>query len=188
MHTTEAHPLALAVNAIERQGYAIMDDYLSSSNMAALATIVKEKWFAGQMVSAKTGKAALKNQTIRGDFIAWLDENDSQPAVQAYFRQMELLRLMLNMQLLMNVQSLETHVVVYPVGSVYQKHLDQFNSGATAPTERQFGFKSKLASPSWQRIEVAFSGEYTYRHSAKIRSYCTFLISEILARSASSDS
>ncbi|MFT7228356.1 MAG: SM-20-related protein [Methylophilaceae bacterium] len=72
------------------------------------------------MVSAKTGKASLKNQTILRDYIAWLDENDRQSGVQAYFRRMELLRLMLNMQLLMNVQSLETHVAVYPVGSVYQ--------------------------------------------------------------------
>lgn len=150
MHTTEAGPLALAVNAIERQGYAIMDDYLSSSNMAALATIVKEKWFSGQMVSAKTGKAALKNQTIRGDFIAWLDENDSQPAVQAYFRQMELLRLMLNMQLLMNVQSLEAHVAAYPVGSVYQKHLDQFNNGATPHLEQRQLSASLYLNPNWQ--------------------------------------
>lgn len=131
MHTAEVGPLALAVNAIEKQGYAIMDDYLLPSDIKALAAVVKEKWLAGQMVSAKTGKAALKNQTIRGDYIAWLDEHDEQAAIQAYFKQMELLRSMLNRQLLMNVQSLETHIAVYPVGSRYQKHLDQFNNGET---------------------------------------------------------
>ena len=63
---------------------------------------------------------------------------------------MELLRLMLNMQLLMNVQSLETHVVVYPVGSVYQKHLDQFNSGATPHLQQRQLSASLDLNPSWQ--------------------------------------
>jgi SM-20-related protein len=119
-------------------------------DIQALANSIKEKWLKGQMVGANTGKAALKNKAIRGDYIAWLDENDQQPAVQAYFRQMELLRLMLNRQLYMNVQELETHVAVYPVGSVYQKHLDQFTHGTTPQLQTRQLSASLYLNQRWQ--------------------------------------
>jgi SM-20-related protein len=131
MHASEVDPLVHAIDDIAYFGYAVIDQFLKTTEIESLAKIVKQKWQTGQMVSAKTGKAGLKNTDIRGDYIAWLDEEDQEPAVQAYFRQMELLRLRLNMQLFMNVQELETHVAAYPVGSVYQKHLDQFSHGAT---------------------------------------------------------
>lgn len=131
MLTSQVDPLTHAIEAIAGQGYAIIDDFLLPADIASLADIIKSKWLNGQMVSAKTGKSGLKNQDIRSDYIAWLEEQDTTPAVQAYFRQMEMLRLMLNTQLFMNVQELETHVALYPVGGRYQKHLDQFSHGAS---------------------------------------------------------
>jgi SM-20-related protein len=131
MLTSEVDPLAHAIEAIAAQGYAIIDDFLLPDEIASLAEIIKSKWLNGQMVSAKTGKSGLKNQDIRSDYIAWLEEEDTTPAVQAYFRKMEMLRLLLNTQLLMNVQELETHVALYPVGGRYQKHLDQFSHGSS---------------------------------------------------------
>lgn len=131
MLTSEVDPLTHAIEAIATQGYVIIDDFLPPDDIITLAEIIKNKWLDGQMISAKTGKIGLKNQAIRGDYIAWLDEDDTTPAVQSYFRQMEMLRLMLNTQLFMNVHELETHVALYPVGGRYQKHLDQFSHGST---------------------------------------------------------
>jgi len=131
MLTSEVEPLAHAIEAIAAHGYVIIDDFLLPNEVTTLAEMIKNKWLDGQMVSAKTGKNGLKNQDIRSDYIAWLDEEDTTPAVQSYFRQMEMLRLMLNTQLFMNVQELETHVALYPVGGRYQKHLDQFSHGSS---------------------------------------------------------
>lgn len=150
MHTPEVGPLVGAINAIANHGYAVIDNYLLPSEIEALAAVVKEKWLAGQMIRGKTGKNALANQPIRGDYIAWLDEHDSQLVVQAYLKKMELLRLLLNEQLFMNVHVLETHAAVYPVGSVYQKHLDQFSNGAMPhPQQRQLS-ASLYLNPNWQ--------------------------------------
>jgi SM-20-related protein len=129
MLISETDPLSAAINAIALNGYAIIENFLAPTEIDALASIVKEKWLKGNMTSAKTGKTGLKNQNIRGDYIAWLESEDQHPAVESYMRQMELLRMMLNLQLFLNVQELETHVALYPVGSAYQKHLDQFNHG-----------------------------------------------------------
>lgn len=79
----------------------------------------------------QNGQKWAKNQDIRSDYIAWLEAEDTNPTVQAYFRKMEMLRLLLNTQLFMNVQELETHVALYPIGSRYQKHLDQFSHGSS---------------------------------------------------------
>lgn len=130
MLTFEADPLVRAIDAIASNGYAILDDFVAPIDVESLAGLIKEKWLNGKMVSAKTGKTALQNQNIRGDYITWFNEDDTLPAVQTYYRNMEMLRLMLNAKLMMNVQELETHAAVYPVGSVYQKHLDQFSHGA----------------------------------------------------------
>ena len=35
----------------------------------------------------------------------------------------------MNQHFYMGLASLETHLAIYPVGAVYQKHLDQFNAG-----------------------------------------------------------
>ncbi len=131
MIISQADPMAQAIEAIATNGYAIIDDFLLANEIASLAEIIKNKWLSGQMISTKTGKTGLKNQDIRNDYIAWLEEEDTTPAVKAYFRQMEILRLMLNTQLFMNVQELETHVALYPVGGRYQKHLDQFSHGSS---------------------------------------------------------
>lgn len=149
MLTFQVDPLVPAIETIATQGYAVIDDFLSPINIAALRLVVKQKWQTGQMVSAKTGKVKLKNQTIRGDYIAWLDEQDENTAVQAYFRQMELLRMRLNMQLFMNVQELETHVALYPVGTVYQKHLDQFSHGATPQLQARQLSAVLYLNPNW---------------------------------------
>ncbi len=42
---------------------------------------------------------------------------------------MQTLKQLLNEQLFMNLHALETHIAHYPVGSIYQKHLDQFSHG-----------------------------------------------------------
>ncbi len=151
MLTSEVEPLAHAIEAIATQGYVIIDDFLLPEEIATLAEIIKNKWLDGQMVSAKTGKSGLKNQDIRSDYIAWLEEEDTTPAVQAYFRKMEMLRLMLNTQLFMNVQELETHVALYPVGGRYQKHLDQFSHGSSDNIQHRQLSAVLYLNQNWQK-------------------------------------
>lgn len=150
MLISEVDPLARAIHAIAENGYAIIDDFLAPVEIEVLAETIKAKWLNGEMVSAKTGKAGLKNQQIRGDYIAWLDETDRSPAVMAYFRQMEMLRLLLNTQLFMNVQELETHIAVYPVGSAYQKHLDQFSHGSANQIQHRQLSAVLYLNQNWQ--------------------------------------
>ena len=120
--------LVTIINDLSKNGYAICEAFLSPKTISCLAKIATKRYLSGAMTFAKTGQQA-KNTSIRGDSIFWLDENSHEPSMQAYFIKMHLLKNALNLHLFMNVQELETHLAVYPIGSIYEKHLDQFNQG-----------------------------------------------------------
>ena len=120
--------LTTIINDLSKNGYAICDAFLPAKIITTLANKARKRYLSGAMAAAKTGQQA-KNTSMRGDSIFWLDENSRKPSVQAYFSKMQLIKNALNQHLFMNVQELETHLAVYPIGSVYQKHLDQFSQG-----------------------------------------------------------
>ena len=59
----------------------------------------------------------MKQTAIRGDHIFWLDEDSNNLNIQAYFTQIHDLKAALNQQLFMNLQSLETHMAIYPIAT-----------------------------------------------------------------------
>jgi SM-20-related protein len=118
------------IDALAQHGYAIVDNFLPLQHVKSLASDIETRIAKQQMAPAGTGQQATRNTTVRGDYTAWLDEASDDAATQAYFAQMEELRQAVNQQLFMNLHSLETHLAYYPIGSVYQKHLDQFSHGA----------------------------------------------------------
>ena len=120
--------LETIINDLSKHGYAICDAFLPAKTITTLANKATKRYLSGAMVFAKTGQQA-KNSSIRGDCIFWLSEASENTSVQAYFSKMHLLRNALNQHLFMNVQELETHLAIYPIGSVYEKHLDQFSQG-----------------------------------------------------------
>jgi len=114
---------------LAQQGYVIIDNYLSSDEMVSLAQLAHEKLTRHGMAKAGTGKVAQTNANIRGDSIHWLDEESTEPAVQQYFLNMQHLKTLVNQHFYMGLSSLETHLAIYPVGAMYQKHMDQFSVG-----------------------------------------------------------
>lgn len=125
------------LHTLGTQGYVICDDFLPASIISALRNETQQRYDNHGMSAAKTGLINKMQQSeIRGDYITWLDEHDENSAIQAYFRQMHALKDALNQQLFMNIQSLETHLALYPIGGMYQKHLDQFSHGNNAKSRQ----------------------------------------------------
>lgn len=124
------------IQTIAMQGYVICDDFLPAETISALRDIAYKRYANDDMRAAKTGLVSKTQSAIRGDHIAWLDEQDENTAIQTYFSHMHSLKDALNQQLFMNIQSLETHFALYPIGGVYQKHLDQFSHGNNAKSRQ----------------------------------------------------
>jgi len=118
-----------AIDALAQDGYAIVDEFLPLQHVKSLAAEIEKRIAGQQMLPAGTGKQATRNATVRGDYTAWLDEASDDVATQAYFALMDTLKQAVNQQLFMNLHRLETHLAYYPIGSVYQRHLDQFSHG-----------------------------------------------------------
>jgi SM-20-related protein len=117
----------MIISALAEKGYVVIDQFLSETTVATLAKVASTKFSNHEMNQARTGKNAQAHTHIRGDSIHWLDENSPEQAVQEYFSAMHHLKTSMNQQLFMGLAFLETHLAIYPVGAVYQKHLDQFS-------------------------------------------------------------
>lgn len=103
--------------------------------------------FKKLLVAAGTGNAEkLKhNAAVRSDVIYWLDKNHDNEFENQFFKQIELFIQYLNMQCYAGITDYEFHYSIYPIGSFYIKHLDQFKND----TSRMFSIISYLNS-SWQ--------------------------------------
>lgn len=63
---------------------------------------------------------------IRTDRVSWLDPDALTAAQRRYWEQLEQLRLAVNRQMFLGLFELEGHFAIYPPGTYYRKHLDQF--------------------------------------------------------------
>lgn len=127
----------LIIQSLSENGYVVWDNFLSAIIIAALRDETHKRYGNHNMRAAKTGLINQAQQSaIRGDHITWLDEQDENSDIQAYFSKMHTLKDALNQQLFMNIQSLEMHLALYPIGGAYQRHLDQFSHGTNAKSRQ----------------------------------------------------
>lgn len=115
-------------DGLAEQGYAVVDQFLSQSEVAA---ILQGKEFQSEGTTFK--KAGIGNtkslqiqEAVRGDYIQWLDKKNSPASVQVYLNRLEALIQFLNQALFLSLKDVEIHMTVYPTGSFYKRHLDQF--------------------------------------------------------------
>lgn len=114
-------------DGLAEHGYAVTDQFLSQPEVDE---ILKAGDFqtSGDFKKAGIGsKQSLQIQeAIRGDYIKWLDKTGSPEAVQVYLKRLEELIQYLNQALFLSLKDFEVHMTVYPEGSFYKRHLDQF--------------------------------------------------------------
>lgn len=116
---------------IATHGFIIIDNFINTTCIAGLAMEAKRLASEGQMHEATTGQTStsstsLANHKLRGDSIYWVNTNEPNPSVQAYLIATQAVQDSLNQHLFLGLFELESHFAIYPVGSRYHKHLDQF--------------------------------------------------------------
>jgi SM-20-related protein len=91
-----------------------------------LINIYSEKLFK----HAGTGndKDVKHDSKVRGDMIYWLDRKHNNSHENAFFDVMDSFILHLNNTCYTGITGYEFHYTLYPTGSFYKKHLDQFKS------------------------------------------------------------
>jgi SM-20-related protein len=110
------------------KNYAIIDSFLSSEEVKAILALPHFAHHEQQFKKAGIGKNAdlQINEAIRGDYILWLDKDTAPPAALVYLNRLGELIQHLNQSLFLSLKDYEVHMTVYPVGTYYKRHLDQF--------------------------------------------------------------
>ncbi len=115
-------------DGLAEHGYAIVDQFLSQSEVNAIINenefIDHSESFRKAGIGQQHGKQV--NEAIRGDYIKWIDREVAPPSVRVYLQRLSDLVQYLNQNLFLSLKDYEVHMTIYPPGSFYKRHLDQF--------------------------------------------------------------
>lgn len=116
---------------LANQGYALVDEFLSPEFQNSLRGEITGLLDQGGMKVAGIGNSDAKviERSIRGDQIYWLEEgeeNGDTPAGLKFLEQIHGVREFLRRYLMLPLRGIESHYAVYPKGTYYKRHLDQF--------------------------------------------------------------
>lgn len=107
------------------KGYAVFDNFLSPPTIQDVLSL--DLFREEQLKKAGIGKENKQiNEGIRGDFIKWIDKMDTPEPIKAYTNKLDALYVFLNQSLYLSLKDYEVHLAMYPAGSFYKRHLDQF--------------------------------------------------------------
>lgn len=113
---------------LAERSYAIADQFLSQTEASDIAASDVFQQGIERFRKAGIGQQQQHqiNEAIRGDYIQWVDKSSASPALAVYLTRVEALMQHLNRTLFLSLKDYEIHMTVYPVGSSYKRHLDQF--------------------------------------------------------------
>jgi SM-20-related protein len=113
---------------LAERGYAVADQFLSQSEVDALLKLDHFRNGIEHFKKAGIGKnqGLQINEAIRGDYIHWLDKTSAPQPAQIYLDRLNDLIGYLNQSLFLSLKDYEVHMTIYPTGSYYKRHLDQF--------------------------------------------------------------
>jgi SM-20-related protein len=116
------------IDAIAERGWSVTGQFLPVPNLEALIREEEALWEEGQfrMAGVDVGANRTVRPEIRSDRVLWIDPEHLTPALAAYWEAMDILRQRLNREFFLGLQDFEAHFAVYPPGSFYKRHLDQF--------------------------------------------------------------
>ena len=123
--TSQLNELA---DQIAEKGFAVIDDFLSQQEIDSILALQGFKNGLLQFKKAGIGKNQDKqiNEAIRGDYIQWIDPNNAEPPLLTYLGRLKQVIAFVNQSLFLSLKDCEVHQTIYPIGSFYKRHLDQF--------------------------------------------------------------
>ena len=122
-------PFKQIADGLAEEGYALADNFLSPAEVTDI--VETDEFRNSKLHLRKAGIGKRSKQTledIRGDYIQWIDPTIAPPCVRVYLERLRALIEYLNQNLYLSLKDVEVHRTLYPVGSHYNRHLDQFKT------------------------------------------------------------
>jgi len=147
--------------SLAEKEFAIIPDFLSPALAQGLRQQIIEYRSQDFFKKAGIGKSAqfTIDKEVRGDWIKWVDPAEASPSTHLFIQEVTELMNQLNRLLYLSMKDFECHFAIYPPGTFYEKHLDQFQS----TNQRKISMAYYL-NPDWQagdggEIRMHFTGE-----------------------------
>lgn len=121
------------VAALSEQGWCVTPGFLAPALVDALRRELLDCWEAGGFRHAGVGRGTQLQvrPEVRTDRVNWLDPHTCSASQYHYLAALEHLRLVINSTMFLGLFDFEAHQTVYPPGSYYRRHLDQFSGIGT---------------------------------------------------------
>lgn len=107
----------------------ISDDFLDPGLLKDLKANLERLYADDQFKLAGTGNENIdRSDLYRSDVIHWLDRKNENEFEIAFFDLMDRFIIYLNESCYTGITGYEFHYTLYPIGSSYKRHLDQFRN------------------------------------------------------------
>ncbi|HRB73224.1 MAG TPA: 2OG-Fe(II) oxygenase [Flavobacterium sp.] len=118
------------IDDLLNQQFSIADHFFSDDEVVALRESLLHKFEEDQFKKSAIGNQVNEQivTAVRGDFIFWINESESNPAEKAYFDKINDFIEYLNRTCYMGIRDKEFHYAYYPEGTFYKRHLDTFQN------------------------------------------------------------
>jgi SM-20-related protein len=109
-------------------GWCVTPDFISPQLVDQLREEAERIWDSGGFRHAGVGRGTglQIRPEVRTDRVSWLDPHAGSPAQRLYLHALEEVRQAINREVFLGLFDFEGHLAIYPPGSYYRKHLDQF--------------------------------------------------------------
>jgi SM-20-related protein len=108
--------------------YATVDQFLTSEEVSAILVGLESKYSQNKFKKAGIGQGEKgdNNTEVRGDFIYWIDPEIVFELKRRFMVYLNSFITHLNQKCFLSIKDSEMHYSVYPKGTFYKRHLDQF--------------------------------------------------------------
>lgn len=112
------------------EGWSLAPGFISHKEVRELRARIEAWWAEGELRKAGIGRGEnfQVREDIRGDLVRWLDFSVGGPFHDFMQAGFEPLRLAINREMFLGLYEYEGHVTVYPPGTFYKRHVDQFHN------------------------------------------------------------
>ncbi len=137
------------IDGILADGYGVADNFLLPDEVQRLSKRLRDRREQGQFRAAGIGNQnTTVEKQIRGDEILWLDEADAVPEELAFLNRIGEFVQYINRTCYLGLRDYEFHYALYPAGTFYKRHLDQFRTDS----RRRLSVICYL-NPDWQESD-----------------------------------
>ncbi len=113
-------------DGLAEHGFAVADDFLQPDEVKAILALPLFTQGLEGFRRAGISKQGTVQKEIRGDYIRWIDPQTADAATTVYLNRLSKLIQYLKQTLFISIMDAELHYTVYPPGTFYKRHLDQF--------------------------------------------------------------